>query len=586
MQKALSLTWEESTVTWANQPAIESTILSAISFTPSPTLVWKCWYNDTNNMAINSTDLANNNISYYIHDSTEDSSSSIMPKMRAKEHASGSRPQLVITYTEAPSGTQYNLTANESMAMTFGASRQLTAKRVGTSTLTLSTDAEATKTSAEYCDYNIDDCQILYDDNSIYCLSNDIITTDIPCLTANVTNITIDCVGYNITGPNITTVGAGINDLTGTGIYLNIKNCNVYNWYFGIDSQKQGMLIQNTTISNNHYGVYYGPFAHYGIITNSTISDNNYGVFIYYSNNTIINDSFIIDNIQTGLTESNNTFNTLVYNNLFNNSNNFDRLMTSFGNNSLNITNQAGTRVYSSGTNIGGNYWVSYSDSCSDVNCDGYCDEPYDASDNDIDYLPYSDEWLIDGCVGNMTNCSATLILSLSSSNYRKGLFNRTDSLSLAMTGNGYKRAFLNRLENLALAFAPNSYRKMIMNRLNSLSLTFAENSYRKAIMNRLNSLAITITSSAYKTIQQIYSRLAELSLTFTSNSYRKAILNRVKSLLITLVSGRSVYTAPAEVEPFYQVCAAKFQFGDTPIFLCVFGDGTWKLFITGAEIP
>jgi hypothetical protein len=62
----------------------------------------------------------------------------------------------------------------------------------------------------------------------------------------------------------------------------------------------------------------------------------------------------------------------------------------------FNVTRQSGTRIYSAGTEIGGNYWANmngtgYSEICEDTDTDGFCDEPYTASPTD--YLPYSDEY-------------------------------------------------------------------------------------------------------------------------------------------------------------------------------------------------
>jgi len=71
------------------------------------------------------------------------------------------------------------------------------------------------------------------------------------------------------------------------------------------------------------------------------------------------------------------------------------------GENYFNTTKQLGTRIYSAGGYIGGNYWTNptgngYSDTCIDSNKDGFCDEPLNLSNGTsvaYDYLPLSDEY-------------------------------------------------------------------------------------------------------------------------------------------------------------------------------------------------
>ena len=58
-------------------------------------------------------------------------------------------------------------------------------------------------------------------------------------------------------------------------------------------------------------------------------------------------------------------------------------------------TKQSGTRIYSNGTKIGGNYWTNpsatgFSDNCTDADLDGFCDSAYQLAPNNTDHLPYS----------------------------------------------------------------------------------------------------------------------------------------------------------------------------------------------------
>jgi len=83
---------------------------------------------------------------------------------------------------------------------------------------------------------------------------------------------------------------------------------------------------------------------------------------------------------------SNNT----VYNNFFNNTNNF--INSSSGINIWNTTKQAITNIVG-GLNIGGNFWANpsgtgFSQTCMDANIDGICDSSYMLSTGNEDYLP------------------------------------------------------------------------------------------------------------------------------------------------------------------------------------------------------
>jgi hypothetical protein len=96
-----------------------------------------------------------------------------------------------------------------------------------------------------------------------------------------------------------------------------------------------------------------------------------------------------------------------VYNNLLNNTAVRNVYFLAASNNFFNTTNQTGARIYSAGTNIGGNYWTNssgngYSDTCTDSNSDGFCDTAWDALNNvncsvgcsgDTDFLPLSNQY-------------------------------------------------------------------------------------------------------------------------------------------------------------------------------------------------
>jgi hypothetical protein len=84
----------------------------------------------------------------------------------------------------------------------------------------------------------------------------------------------------------------------------------------------------------------------------------------------------------------------LFYNNFFNNTGNDINFGTSYSN-EWNTTKQSGIRIYSNGTQIGGNFWANasaegFSETCADIDQDGFCDTNYTIDSNNVDYLPLS----------------------------------------------------------------------------------------------------------------------------------------------------------------------------------------------------
>jgi parallel beta-helix repeat protein len=146
-------------------------------------------------------------------------------------------------------------------------------------------------------------------------------------------------------------------------------------------------------------GIFFISGSNYNNITNITIANASaIGINIGISNNNTISYSKIMNcgdyGIYLHLSQDN-----LIYNNLFNNTNNFHFTGTIYSN-YWNTTKQLGQRIYSPGNYIGGNYWTNpegngYSDTCTDDDRDGFCDLPYDllGDGTNVDYLPLSDEY-------------------------------------------------------------------------------------------------------------------------------------------------------------------------------------------------
>lgn len=181
--------------------------------------------------------------------------------------------------------------------------------------------------------------------------------------------------------------------------YTNVSNnsiftngLNSYGVYF--DSSSHNDLFSNSIVASgtNAYGLYFYNDAHNNTAINSSInSKNSYAVYFYNTttakpeNNTIynclLNGSIIPVNGTVGWVNLKNFWNT---------------------------SNQTGSRTYSNGNRIGGNYYTNssgngFSDSCDDTDFDGFCDSYYNVSTNSIcsgagcgnntDYLAYSNDY-------------------------------------------------------------------------------------------------------------------------------------------------------------------------------------------------
>ncbi|RLI99052.1 MAG: hypothetical protein DRP06_04295, partial [Candidatus Aenigmatarchaeota archaeon] len=207
------------------------------------------------------------------------------------------------------------------------------------------------------------------------------------CFTIKAHNVTLDCKGYKIIG---NTSGYGINITNYNNV--TIKNCIVMNFSVGVNlySSLNNILTNNTINNSSQYGIRLISSSNNTLI-NNTVSNNNEGILIQSSFSNTITNNLIVNN-SYGVYLNSSSIN-LIYNNLFNNTNNFNFI--SNDTNYWNTTNQTGTRIYSNGNRIGGNYYTNsagngYSDTCVDSNKDGFCDIPYNLTGdgNNTDYLP------------------------------------------------------------------------------------------------------------------------------------------------------------------------------------------------------
>jgi len=190
------------------------------------------------------------------------------------------------------------------------------------------------------------------------------------------------------------------NDGVGGGDYCNnntFRNINaIGNSYYGfVFTHSSHNKFKNIISSNNKRGFELYDCSDF-VLDNVTASGNSErGIYLSSSGSNTIANSTIQNNAQYGIYISSANSNK-IYNNLFNNTVNF--YISGTGTNYWNTSRQTGSRIYSLGTEIGGNYWTNstgngYSDICNDTDRDGFCDDPYTLASNNVDYLPLSDEY-------------------------------------------------------------------------------------------------------------------------------------------------------------------------------------------------
>ena len=206
----------------------------------------------------------------------------------------------------------------------------------------------------------------------------------------------------------LTNITANFNNQRGIDLWGSDSNTftNVtanFNGQYGIllVSSHSNTLTNVTANSNPYYGISLLT-ANSNTFTNITANSNSQGIRLGSSDNNTIKESEFWNNTNAGIYSSGDSNSNVIYNNLFNNTLNFDYL--GIGNNSWNTTKQASTNIVGQGW-IGGNYWANltgdgYSETCDDTNKDGFCDTEYTLATDNIDYLPLSTKYSV------ITDCS------------------------------------------------------------------------------------------------------------------------------------------------------------------------------------
>lgn len=263
-----------------------------------------------------------------------------------------------------------------------------------------------------------------------YVLQNNVSGSD--CFLISVNGASLDCQGYSINGMGGKGVGedtALINAISG----FTLRNCDIYNSSHGFYASGKytgwvslNMYSINNTFSQNSYGVFMRVCS--GCVVNSsTFYQNSYGMFEERGNSvTVYNNTFDSNNyaFYTGeyVFGVNFTYNRVVnssayglmlngygyvsgnyfYNTFFNNTNNVGTIN---GGNYWNVTG-SGTRITDANIwdAVGGNYWVGFSENCTDSDVDGYCDGNYTLDGSNVDFFPLSEAHII--CTADEPSCS------------------------------------------------------------------------------------------------------------------------------------------------------------------------------------
>ncbi len=151
--------------------------------------------------------------------------------------------------------------------------------------------------------------------------------------------------------------------------------------------------VSDNLLQENKKGMYLLGHSDYNEISGNVLLFNSYGFYLEDCKENVFKDNIAVNNSECGilLLES---FDNLIYNNYFKNTNNVDENKPNIWNTTL----TSGTNIVG-GSYLGGNCWAvpdrdGFSQTCEDLDEDGICDSVYRieeadaADDTDVDELP------------------------------------------------------------------------------------------------------------------------------------------------------------------------------------------------------
>lgn len=176
--------------------------------------------------------------------------------------------------------------------------------------------------------------------------------------------------------------------------------------------------------------------------------------------------------------------------------------------------------------------------------------------------------------------------LSLSESFLNSKIFAgiRTSSLSLSEVLSSIKSATLKRSNSFSLSLTQSNFRTYQGVRQPSLSLTESILNIKSATFNKANSFSLSLSESSSRIYNAV--RIGSLSLILNETGIytpTHQVFSFLLSFAMNLIQNVNAYIAKWEsVEP-YRICSILQQIEDSPFYLCVYDDGTWKVLIKGS---
>ncbi|WP_160174956.1 NosD domain-containing protein [Methanococcoides methylutens] len=219
-------------------------------------------------------------------------------------------------------------------------------------------------------------------------------------LNDNIANLNSDC-GIYLDESNTNMLSNNLASSNDYGIRLEqSSNYNTLNDNTASSNSVTGILIYSSNnmlnsniVSDNVYGVRLESSSNNNTLNDNIASSNtDSGIVLLNSNDNTLKDNIVSTNSDDGVHLENSSSN-LLYNNYFNNTNNVGYYGVNTGN-LWNVTKTMEMNIVG-GPFLGGNYWVhpngaGFSVDTADSNKDGICDEQYNISETEFDYLPLS----------------------------------------------------------------------------------------------------------------------------------------------------------------------------------------------------
>jgi parallel beta-helix repeat protein len=194
-------------------------------------------------------------------------------------------------------------------------------------------------------------------------------------------NNTLSGNNANSNNGSISLYSSSDNTLRGNNASNNVEGIFLY-------SSSDNKLSGNNANSNNGDGITLLSSSNNNTLSGNNASNNVDGIYLVSSSNNTLSGNNVNSNNYDGIYLYNSSNNS-IYNNFFNNTNNFG---ISNSVNRWNIT-KTGSKNIIGGPYLGGNFWAypngtGFSQTCADNNSDGICDSPYTLDSSNTDYLP------------------------------------------------------------------------------------------------------------------------------------------------------------------------------------------------------